>query len=121
MEQALLIIATVIVLVVAAYFADKDTRVKATTSVKNADQPIAKTLGQLAPEVTFKDLDGTDATLAKYRGKVVLVNFWATWCDPCYIEIPWPIEMQQKYESRGFTVLGIAMDDEGKSAVAPFL
>src|SRR5437879_3885504 len=83
MKKAFVIIATVIVLVVATYFADKATRVKATTSVKNADQPITKTLGQPAPEVTFKDLDGTDATLAKYRGKVVLVNFWATWCDPC--------------------------------------
>src|SRR5882724_2035032 len=121
MKKAFVITATVIVLVVATYFADKATRVKATTSVKNADQPITKTLGQPAPEVTFKDLDGTDATLAKYRGKVVLVNFWATWCDPCYIEIPWLIEMQQKYEAKGFTVLGISMDEEGKSAVAPFL
>jgi thiol-disulfide isomerase/thioredoxin len=121
MKKAVLIIATVTVLVIATYFADKATRVKATTSVKNADQPVAKALGQPAPEVTFKDLDGTDTTLANYRGKVVLVNFWATWCDPCYIEIPWLIEMQQKYEAKGFTVLGIAMDEEGKSAVAPFL
>jgi thiol-disulfide isomerase/thioredoxin len=121
MKKAVLIIATVIVLVIATYFADKATRVKATTSVKNADQPVAKVLSQPAPEVTFKDLDGTDTTLAKYRGKVVLVNFWATWCDPCYIEIPWLIEMQQKYAAKGFTVLGIAMDEEGKSAVAPFL
>jgi thiol-disulfide isomerase/thioredoxin len=121
MKKAVLIIATVIVLVIATYFADKATRVKATTSVKNADQPVAKALSQPAPEVTFKDLDGTDTTLANYRGKVVLVNFWATWCDPCYIEIPWLIEMQQKYEAKGFTVLGIAMDEEGKSAVAPFL
>ena len=51
----------------------------------------------------------------------MLVNFWATWCDPCYVEIPWLIEMQEKYEAKGFTVLGISMDDEGKSAVAPFL
>jgi len=71
--------------------------------------------------VTFKDLDGKDGTLAQYKGRVVLVNFWATWCDPCYVEIPWLIEMQQKYEPKGFTVLGISMDEEGKSAVAPFL
>src|SRR6202040_4352745 len=74
-----------------------------------------------APQVAFQDLDGKTATLGQYKGKVVLVNFWATWCDPCYVEIPWLIEMQQKYEARGFTVLGIAMDEEGKSAVAPFL
>src|SRR5215813_28760 len=54
-------------------------------------------------------------------GKVVLVNFWATWCEPCKIEIPWLIEMQNKYGSKGFTVLGVAMDDEGSSVVAPFV
>ena len=54
-------------------------------------------------------------------GKVVLVNFWATWCEPCKIEIPWLIEMQNKYSAKGFTVLGIAMDDEGSSVVAPFV
>src|SRR5260370_8715868 len=66
-------------------------------------------------------MDGKAAMLAPSKGKVVLVNFWATWCDPCRIEIPWLIEMQQKYEAKGFTVLGIAMDEEGKSAVDPFL
>jgi thiol-disulfide isomerase/thioredoxin len=54
-------------------------------------------------------------------GKVVLVNFWATWCEPCKIEIPELIQLQQKYGSRGFTVLGVAMDDEGSSIVAPFV
>jgi cytochrome c-type biogenesis protein len=73
------------------------------------------------PEVQFKDLDGKEISLASYKGKVVLVNFWATWCEPCRIEIPWLIEMQQKYGAKGFTVLGVAMDEEGKSAVAPFL
>jgi thiol-disulfide isomerase/thioredoxin len=51
----------------------------------------------------------------------VLVNFWATWCDPCRVEIPWLIEMQNKYGAKGFTVLGIAMDEEGKPVVAPFV
>ena len=53
--------------------------------------------------------------------KVVVLNFWATWCEPCQVEIPWMIEFQQKYEARGFTVLGVAMDDEGKSVVEPFV
>jgi thiol-disulfide isomerase/thioredoxin len=59
--------------------------------------------------------------MAQYQGKVVLVNFWATWCDPCRVEIPWLIEMQQKYSARGFTVLGIAMDEEGAKVVTPFV
>jgi cytochrome c biogenesis protein CcmG/thiol:disulfide interchange protein DsbE len=77
--------------------------------------------GQPAPDIRLKDLDGKDVSLADLKGKVLLVNFWATWCDPCRIEIPWLIEMQSKYASRGFTVVGVAMDDEGKSAVAPFV
>ena len=74
-----------------------------------------------APDVTFKDLQGKDVTLASLKGKVVVVNFWATWCEPCQIEIPWMIEFQQKYGDKGFTLLGVAMDEEGKSVVDPFV
>ena len=73
------------------------------------------------PVVTFKDLQGKDVTLDSLKGKVVLVNFWATWCDPCREEIPWLIEMQQAYGPKGFTILGLAMDEEGKSVVEPFV
>ncbi len=121
MKKVLLIISTVFVLIVATYFADKATRVKATSSIKNTQQVEAKIDGKPAPEVKFKDLEGKEVTLAQYKGTVVLVDFWATWCDPCYVEIPWLIEMQQKYAAKGFTVLGVAMDEEGKSAVTPFL
>ena len=121
MKKIILIIATVLALIGATYFADKATRVKATGSVKNTVQDNAKTMGQPAPEVTLKDLDGKDATLAQYRGKVVLVNFWATWCEPCFVEIPWLIEIQQKYADKGFTILGVDVDDEGKDAVVPFV
>src|SRR5712692_187560 len=121
MKKVLLIIFTVFVLIVATYFADKATRVKATNSVKNTEQAEPKVDGKPAPEVKFKDLDGNDVTLAKYKGTVVLVDFWATWCEPCYVEIPWLIEMQQKYAAKGFTVLGVSMDEDGKGAVVPFL
>jgi thiol-disulfide isomerase/thioredoxin len=73
------------------------------------------------PSIVMKDLDDRDVTLAQYKGQVVLVNFWATWCAPCKIEIPWMIEFQKKYSSRGFTILGASMDEEGKKAVNPFL
>jgi cytochrome c biogenesis protein CcmG, thiol:disulfide interchange protein DsbE len=65
-----------------------------------------------APEVTFKDLQGKDVALSSYKGKVVLLNFWGTWCEPCQHEIPILIEMQNKYASRGFTLLGAATNDE---------
>ena len=71
--------------------------------------------------VQMKSLEDSNITVADYHGKVVLVNFWATWCDPCRVEIPWLIEMQNKYGPKGFTVLGIAMDEEGKPVVAPFV
>jgi thiol-disulfide isomerase/thioredoxin len=73
------------------------------------------------PDVTFKDLQGNDISLARLKGKVVVVNFWATWCEPCRFEIPEMIGLQQQYKDKGFTILGIAMDDEGKSVVQPFV
>jgi thiol-disulfide isomerase/thioredoxin len=73
------------------------------------------------PDVTFKDLQGKDVSLAGLKGKVVVVNFWATWCEPCRVEIPWMIAYQQKYADKGFTMLGVAMDEDGKSAVDPFV
>src|ERR1035437_2576367 len=73
------------------------------------------------PSVVIKDLNDRDVTLDQYKGQVVLVNFWATWCEPCRIEIPWMIEFQKKYGPRGFTILGVSMDEEGKKVVEPFL
>src|ERR1700683_3339936 len=73
------------------------------------------------PDVTFKSLQGQDVSLASLKGKVVIVNFWATWCEPCRVEIPWMIGFQQKYADKGFTILGVAMDEEGKSVVQPYV
>jgi len=123
MKKTALVIATVVALIGGTYVADKATRVKAKMTdpgnvVLKADSPKA----DLAePELTLKDLDGKDVSLSEYKGKVVLVNFWATWCEPCRVEIPWLIEMQQKYGPKGFVLLGIALDEEGKSVVAPFV
>jgi len=74
-----------------------------------------------APEFTLKDADGKVVRLADYRGKVVLLDFFATWCGPCKIEIPWFTEMERKNKDRGFAVLGVSMDDEGWEVVKPFL
>jgi peroxiredoxin len=75
---------------------------------------------RLAPEFTLKDLDGRDVRLADFRGQVVMVNFWATWCPPCRAEIPDFIELQDQQGSKGLRIVGISLDDEGAAKVAPF-
>ena len=119
----MLVIIAVVAVVAATYFADRATRQPRNGSVKVSVGNSAANLkaGKPAPEVTLKDLEGKELSLAQYKGKVVLVNFWATWCEPCLVEIPWLIEMQQKYAAQGFTVLGIAMDEEGASIVTPWV
>ena len=69
---------------------------------------------KLAPDFTLTDLDGRKLSLSDYKGKVVLLNFWATWCGPCRTEIPHFIEMQDKLGPDGFQVIGISMDDDAK-------
>jgi thiol-disulfide isomerase/thioredoxin len=118
MKKIVIIVITVIALIGITIYADRATRVSSAGGSHPVDANVA---GKTEPQLTLKDLNGKDVNLADYKGKVVFVNFWATWCDPCRIEIPWLIAMQNQYGPKGFTVLGIAMDEEGKSAVAPFL
>lgn len=68
---------------------------------------------------TLKDVAGKDVRLSKYRGQVVLVNFWATWCVPCRVEIPALTALYRDYKDRGFVVLGVSVDSE-VSAIKPF-
>ena len=74
-----------------------------------------------APEFALKDADGRTVHLEDYKGKVVLLDFFATWCGPCKIEIPWFMELERKNKDKGFSVLGVSMDDEGWEVVKPFL
>src|ERR1700732_851509 len=121
MKSALIVIGILAVIVIGAHYPDKATRLPHTTNSVSAAKMDAPNSGKPEPDLTLKDLDGKNLSLAQLKGKVVLVNFWATWCEPCKYEIPELIEMQQKYGAKGFTVLGVAMDDEGRSVVAPFV
>ncbi len=81
---------------------------------------IAATDNKPAPNFKLKDLDGKDVKLSDYKGKVVIVDFWATWCVPCKKEIPDFIELQKKYKKQGFTFIGISVDEDGAKVVKPF-
>ena len=73
-----------------------------------------------AADFTLRDANGTAVKLSDYRGKVVLLNFWATWCEPCKIEMPWFVDMQKKYGPQGLQILGVAMDDAGAKEIGEF-
>jgi len=70
--------------------------------------------GKPAPAFALEDLTGKKVSLADYKGKAILVNFWATWCAPCKIETPWLVELRNQYAAQGFEILGISADDLDK-------
>ena len=74
-----------------------------------------------APDFTLTNSSGTPVKLSGYRGKVVLLDFWATWCGGCNVEIPWFVEFEEKYKASGFAVLGVSMDEGGWTKVKPFM
>jgi len=76
-------------------------------------------MGQAAPDFALASLQGKTVRLSDFRGRVVLLDFWATWCEPCRQEIPQLIQLQRQYARRGFSVLGIALDDAGATVVQP--
>jgi thiol-disulfide isomerase/thioredoxin len=77
-------------------------------------------LGGEFPGFSFDDLDGTNISLDAYRGKVVLVDFWATWCPPCIVELPNVLAAYQKYHDKGFEIIGISLDKD-KARLEDFL
>src|SRR5579863_7342627 len=74
-----------------------------------------------APDFALTDATGASVQLSGYKGKVVLLNFWATWCGPCKVEIPWFVQFQQTYKDRDFAVIGVSMDDDGWTSVKPYV
>ncbi len=85
------------------------------TSTEAAVEPLK---GKFAPAFTLVNLEGKKVSLADYKGRPVIVNFWATWCAPCKLEMPWFEEFRQKYHGQGFEILGIAEDDAPKDEIA---
>jgi peroxiredoxin len=85
--------------------------VEETSSVTDDAGPVCKAdKANLA--FTVKDMNGADVRLADYKGKVILINFWATWCPPCKAEIPGFIELYDRYKDKGLVILGVSGDDD---------
>jgi peroxiredoxin len=105
------VLATLIVLAALAFFPRS---LSAESLIKEADR-------KRAPDFELPDADGKIARLSDYQAKVVLVDFWATWCVPCKAEIPWFNEFEEKYKDLGFAVLGISRDEDGWTKVKPFI
>jgi cytochrome c biogenesis protein CcmG/thiol:disulfide interchange protein DsbE len=91
-----------------------------------ARQPRESVLTQIderrdAPHFTLPDVDGGNAMLADYSGRVLLLNFWATWCGPCKVEMPWFVDFEDRFADEGFAVVGVSLDEPGWDIVRPFL
>src|SRR5690348_15740513 len=82
---------------------------------------VAREHRKMAPDFTLYDATGAPVKLSGYRVKVVLLNFWATWCAPCRTEIPWFVEFQRTEGGRGFQVVGVSLDEGGWKAVQPYI
>src|ERR1019366_9440645 len=78
---------------------------------RTAQKPKPSASGNLAPNFTVTDIDGRQLSLADFKGKVVLLDFWATWCGPCRTEIPHFVEMQNRYAADGLVFVGVSVDD----------
>lgn len=82
--------------------------------------PAGEVKGKTAPDFSLDTLEGQSVKLSDYRGKAVLLNFWATWCGPCKVEMPWFVDLQKQYGSQGLQIIGVAMDDSGRDAIDKF-
>jgi thiol-disulfide isomerase/thioredoxin len=125
MKRSLLFILVIIVAITVALFVGKSF----TKGGKGGAGVIASVLkpqddgpanGTPAPDFTLKSLDGKEVSLSSLKGKAVMVNFWATWCEPCKIEMPWLVDLQEKYRKDGFEILGVAMDDSSQKEISDF-
>jgi len=89
--------------------------------ILTASAAMAADVGKMAPNLSLRDAGGAFVDLSKYKGKVVLLNFWATTCGGCEIEIPWFMEFEKKYKDARLAVIGVALDEDGWKPVKAFV
>jgi peroxiredoxin len=115
-DPVILIVVAVVISLMLVFGIQKARHNKSSSSIGGT----SKLQGQLAPDFSLAALDGKTVKLSDFRGKAVLLNFWATWCEPCKIEMPWFVDLQRKYGPQGLQVVGIAMDDASPKDIAEF-
>lgn len=91
------------------------------TSRTTPDDLVAVASRKAAPAFSLRDAAGKSHRLADYKGRVVLLDFWATWCTGCKLEIPWFVEFDKRHQREGLSAIGIAVDEEGWKTVKPYL
>jgi peroxiredoxin len=115
--KAIIIAGVTIALAIFIYGASRRSPVSSPASIG-----IDKSGVRAAPEFELKTLDGRAVKLSDFRGKAVVVNFWATYCGPCRVEMPWLIDLYKQYRSQGLEIVGVSMDDDGEQQrVADFV
>jgi peroxiredoxin len=87
---------------------------------REGGMPARLTQASFAPDFSLDSLDGKTMKLSDLRGKAVLLNFWATWCGPCKVEMPWFVDFQNQYRAQGLQIVGVAMDDASKEDIGKF-
>lgn len=121
-RNAAAIVIVALVVAVMIYAGVRSSRGPKDTAVIGNPEPLQANdaKGKQAPDFTLQDLDGKPVKLSDFRGKAVLLNFWATFCGPCKVEMPWLVELQKQYGPQGLEIVGVALDDSGKDTIQKY-
>lgn len=121
MKNSIIFVAVVVLVVTGLLFMGKSFTSHSASAARQGEND-DRFNGKPAPEFTLNLIDSGDKTLklSDFKGKAVVLNFWATWCEPCKIEMPWLVDFQKKYGPQGLQIVGVAMDDTDQKTIAAF-
>src|SRR5260370_29868960 len=122
-NRSVILVVSVVVAITALLCSGKFmSRKQGTAKASVQEEGSSLAIGSMAPDFTLKTLgaDGKNIQLSSLKGKAVLINLWATWCEPCKIEMPWLVELQNKYGPEGLQSIGVADDQSGEKSISAF-